>query len=45
MKIVLPLEGIDQNKDNVIAALDRISVTEREKDANKIGMATRSSST
>ena len=35
VKVVLTLEGIDQNKDNVFAALDRISVTEREKDANK----------
>src|SRR5258705_13315338 len=35
VKVVLTLEGIDQNKDNVFAALDRISVTERDKDANK----------
>jgi hypothetical protein len=35
IKIVLPLAGIDQNKDNVFAALDSISVTERAKDANK----------
>ena len=35
VKVVLTLEGIDQNKDNVFAALDRISVTERAKDANK----------
>ena len=35
LKVVLPLQGVDQNKDNVFAALDRISVTERAKDANK----------
>jgi hypothetical protein len=35
IKIVLPLEGVDQNKDNVFAALDRISVTERAKAPNK----------
>jgi hypothetical protein len=35
IKVVLPLEGVDQNKDNVFAALDRISVAEREKAANK----------
>jgi hypothetical protein len=28
IKVVLPLEGVDQDKDNVFAALDRISVTE-----------------
>jgi len=26
--VVLPLEGVDQNKDNVFAALDKISVAE-----------------
>jgi len=35
IKILLPLEGVDQNKDNVFAALDRISVAERAKAANK----------
>jgi hypothetical protein len=35
IKVVLPLEGVDQDKDNVFAALDRISVAERSKDANK----------
>ena len=35
IKVVLPLAGVDQNKDNVFAALDRISVTERAKDTNK----------
>src|SRR5262249_60241999 len=35
VKVILPLEGVDQNKDNVFAALDRISVAERDKDANK----------
>jgi hypothetical protein len=35
IKILLPLEGVDQNKDNVFAALDRISVTERAKAPNK----------
>src|ERR1051325_10784713 len=35
IKVVLPLEGVDQDKDNVFAALDRISVTERAKDQNK----------
>jgi len=35
IKVILPLEGVDQNKDNVFAALDRISVAERDKDANK----------
>jgi hypothetical protein len=35
IKVVLPLEGVNQDKDNVFAALDRISVTERAKDANK----------
>src|SRR5258705_10720086 len=35
IKVVLPLEGVDQDKDNVFAALDRISVSERAKDANK----------
>src|SRR5262245_44126557 len=35
VQVILPLEGIDRNKDNVFAALDRISVTERDKDANK----------
>jgi len=35
IKVVLPLAGVDQDKDNVFAALDRISVTERAKDANK----------
>jgi len=35
IKVVLPLEGVDQDKDNVFAALDRISVAERAKDANK----------
>ncbi len=35
IKVVLPLEGVNQDKDNVFAALDRISVAAREKDANK----------
>ncbi len=35
IKVVLPLEGVNQDKDNVFAALDRISVTERAKDQNK----------
>ena len=35
IKVVLPLDGVDQDKDNVFAALDRISVAERAKDANK----------
>jgi hypothetical protein len=35
IKIVLPLAGVDQDKDNVFAALDRISVAERAKDTNK----------
>jgi hypothetical protein len=35
IKVVLPLAGVDQDKDNVFAALDRISVAERAKDANK----------
>ena len=35
IKVVLPLEGVSQDKDNVFAALDRISVAERAKDANK----------
>src|SRR5918912_221090 len=35
IKVVLPLEGVDQNKDNVFAALDRIQVAERAKDPNK----------
>ena len=35
IKVVLPLDGVDQDKDNVFAALDRISVAERDKDANK----------
>lgn len=35
IKVILPLEGVNQDKDNVFAALDRISVTERSKDANK----------
>jgi hypothetical protein len=35
IKVVLPLAGVDQDKDNVFAALDRISVTERAKDTNK----------
>jgi hypothetical protein len=34
IKIILPLEGVNQDKDNVFAALDRISVAERAKDAN-----------
>jgi hypothetical protein len=35
IKVILPLEGVNQDKDNVFAALDRISVTERAKAANK----------
>jgi hypothetical protein len=35
IKVVLPLAGVNQDKDNVFAALDRISVTERAKDPNK----------
>jgi hypothetical protein len=35
IKVILPLEGVNPDKDNVFAALDRISVTERSKDANK----------
>src|SRR5918911_40713 len=35
IKVVLPLAGVDQDKDNVFAALDRISVAERSKDQNK----------
>jgi hypothetical protein len=35
IKVVLPLAGVDQDKDNVFAALDRISVAERSKDTNK----------
>ena len=35
IKVVLPLAGVDQDKDNVFAALDRISVAERAKDTNK----------
>jgi hypothetical protein len=35
IKVVLPLAGVNQDKDNVFAALDRISVTERAKDTNK----------
>jgi hypothetical protein len=35
IKVVLPLAGVNQDKDNVFAALDRISVAERAKDANK----------
>ena len=35
IKVVLPLAGVDQDTDNVFAALDRISVAERAKDANK----------
>ena len=35
IKVVLPLAGVDQDKDNVFAALDRISVAERAKDVNK----------
>jgi hypothetical protein len=35
IKVLLPLDGVDQDKDNVFAALDRISVTERAKDQNK----------
>ncbi len=35
IKVILPLAGVNQDKDNVFAALDRISVTERAKDANK----------
>jgi hypothetical protein len=35
IKVILPLEGINPDKDNVFAALDRISVAERSKDANK----------
>jgi hypothetical protein len=35
IKIILPLEGVNPDKDNVFAALDRISVAERAKDANK----------
>ncbi|PYR69467.1 MAG: hypothetical protein DMF88_06005 [Acidobacteria bacterium] len=34
IKVLLPLEGVNQDKDNVFAALDRISVTERAKDQN-----------
>ena len=33
--MVLPLEGVNQDKDNVFAALDRISVAERSKAPNK----------
>jgi hypothetical protein len=35
IKVILPLEGVNQDKDNVFAALDRISVAERAKAANK----------
>jgi len=35
IKVVLPLAGVNQDKDNVFAALDRISVAERAKDTNK----------
>jgi hypothetical protein len=35
IKVVLPLDGVDQDKDNVFAALDRISVAERSKAPNK----------
>jgi hypothetical protein len=35
VKVLLPLAGVNQDKDNVFAALDRISVTERAKDPNK----------
>src|SRR5262245_64897881 len=35
IKVVLPLAGVNQDKDNVFAALDRISVAERAKDENK----------
>jgi hypothetical protein len=35
IKVILPLAGVDQDKDNVFAALDRISVAERAKDTNK----------
>jgi hypothetical protein len=35
IKVVLPLAGVNQDKDNVFAALDRISVAERSKDTNK----------
>jgi len=35
IKVVLPLEGVHPDNDNVFAALDRISVAERAKDANK----------
>src|SRR4051794_3158274 len=35
IKIILPLDGVDQDKDNVFAALDRISVAERAKAPNK----------
>ena len=35
IKVILPLEGVSQDKDNVFAALDRISVAERAKAANK----------
>jgi hypothetical protein len=36
IKVVLPLAGVDQDKDDVFAALDRISVAERAKDLNKL---------
>src|SRR5262249_25019317 len=35
IKVVLPLAGVDQDKDNVFAALARISVAERAKDTKK----------
>src|SRR5262245_19611038 len=35
IKVVLPLDGVNQDKDNVFAALDRISVAERAKAPNK----------
>jgi hypothetical protein len=35
IKVVLPLAGVNQDQDNVFAALDRISVAERAKDPNK----------
>src|SRR5262245_65461994 len=35
IKVVLPLAGVNQDKDNVFDAMDRISVAERAKDENK----------
>jgi hypothetical protein len=35
IKVILPLEGVSPDKDNVFAALDRISVAERDAAGNK----------